>query len=130
MPTTTKPKLGKPVTLKPSAPATEHSEVFLQGMLDRMGVSFYKYGAVADAEGRVNFIESLKMRLDKYIETGNTEWLMDVANFAMIEFMVPAHPDAHFLSTDSSESPGRLTRSGNVTKTDKNTRLIKKTVSV
>jgi hypothetical protein len=89
-------------------PATEFSERFAQGMADRMAVSFCKYGAVRDAyPSRVDAIASLKKRLDKYEQDGNTEWLMDVANFAMIEFMHPRHPEAHFEATDSKASPGR-----------------------
>lgn len=37
---------------------------------------------------------------------------MDVANFAMIEFMLPRHPDAHYRPTDSHESPGRTRTDG------------------
>lgn len=89
-------------------PVSEVSQPFLQGMADRMGVSFFKYGAVAEAyPSRVDAIASLRKRLEKYEQTGNTEWLMDVANFAMIEFMHPKHPDAHFQATDSQASPGR-----------------------
>lgn len=90
---------------------TEFSEKFVKGMQDRMIVSFHKYGAVADAyPDKVNAIESLKKRLALYEEDGNTEWLMDVGNFAMIEFMFPAHPKAHFRPTDSDESPGRFVK--------------------
>jgi len=46
-------------------------------------------------------------RMRKYAETGNTEWLIDAANFAMIEFMHPRHPHAHFTGTDDDASPGR-----------------------
>ena len=91
-----------------SVPDTEFSMVFLQGMVDRMGVSYFKYGPVAEAKGKINEIESLKIRLNKYLETGNTEYLMDVANFAMIEFMQPSHPRAYFRPTDARESPGRV----------------------
>jgi hypothetical protein len=31
-----------------------------------------------------------------------------VANFAMIEFMHPRHPQAHYKATDSDGSPGRV----------------------
>jgi hypothetical protein len=97
-------------------PATEVSQQFLQGMADRMGVSFCKYGAVADAyPHKVDAIASLRKRLDKYEADGNTEWLMDVGNFAMIEFMYPRHAKAHFRPTDSNESPGRAWNSGAVT---------------
>ena len=92
-----------------TCPSSENSLEFHQGMVDRMAVSYFKYGAVSEAyPEKVDAIESLKKRLDKYSKDGNTEWLMDVANFAMIEFMHPKHKKAHFRSTDSHESPGRV----------------------
>lgn len=88
--------------------ATEFSEEFAQGMKNRMEVSYHKYGPLADAyPHKVDAIGSLSERLHKYAETGNTEWLIDVANFAMIEFMHPRHPQAHFKGTDDDASPGR-----------------------
>lgn len=87
---------------------TEFSEPFVQGMRDRAVMSFYKYGALADAyPHKVKAISSLMDRLRKYAETGNTEFLMDAANFAMFEYIHPSHPNAHFTGTDSDESPGR-----------------------
>ncbi len=95
--------------IAPGIPESETCVEFFQGQVDRMGVSFCKYGLVADAyPNRVDAIASLHQRLVKYAETGNTEWLMDVANYAMIEFMHPRHPQAHFRGTDSRESPGRV----------------------
>lgn len=91
-----------------SCPSTEYSVPFIQGMINRMSISFAKYGKVKDAyPEKVNAIDSMMLRLKKYRETGNTEFLIDVANFAMIEFMHPAHPNAHFRPTDTTESPGR-----------------------
>ncbi len=88
---------------------SEVSPQFLRLMIAAMMVSFHKYGALRDAyPERVNAIDSLKKRLDKYRTTGNTEYLIDVANFAMIEFMHPAHAKAHFQPTDASGSPGRV----------------------
>ena len=81
---------------------------FHQLMDDAMLVSGFKYGAVEDAyPERVNAMESLELRLQKYAETGNVEYLVDVANFAMIEFMCPNHPRAFFKATDAGGSPGR-----------------------
>jgi len=89
-------------------PQSEFSEQFVQGMRARMAVSYFKYGPLANAyPGKVSAVESLKVRLEKYAETGNTEYLIDVANFAMIEFMRPAHPGAHYSPKDSDDSPGR-----------------------
>jgi len=102
--------------LQSVAPFSENSAEFHQGMVSRMDVSYAKYGAVADAyPHKVDAIESLRKRLDRYTETGNTEWLMDAANFAMIEFMRPRHPNAHFAATDSGASPGRVWNSGTET---------------
>jgi len=90
------------------APSSEVSEIFIEGMRNRMAMSFFKYGKITDAyPHKINALESLRKRLDKYEETGNTEWLMDAANFAMIEFMCPSHIKAYFKATDSGESPGR-----------------------
>lgn len=94
-------------------PTTEVSEEFIQGMRNRMLMSFYKYGPVKGGyPHRVKAIDSLYARLDKYKETGNTEWLIDASNFAMIEFMCPSHSEAHFKATGSEESPGRVTKRG------------------
>ena len=85
----------------------DFEEMFVDLMRNRMVVSRHKYGSVADAAGKVNNISSLTDRLRKYADTGNTEFLVDAANFAMMEFMYPQHPKAHFEGTDSDASPGR-----------------------
>lgn len=88
--------------------ATEFSQEFVQYMKNRMVASFYKYGPMAEGfPEKVDAIGSLTERLRKYATTGNTEFLVDAANFAMIEFMRPRHPQAHFKATDSDASPGR-----------------------
>lgn len=102
-------------------PASEFSTPFVQGMADRMSVSHAKYGRVAEAyPARVDAIASLKARLERYAKDGNTEWLMDVANFAMIEFMHPRHKAAHFKATDSKDSPGRVWHGEKVGVADRN----------
>lgn len=94
---------------------TEFNEDFVQGMRDRMLISFYKYGPVANGfPHKVSAVASLTDRLRKYAETKNTEFLIDAANFAMIEFMHPALPGAFFQPTDSDQSPGRRAKKGTV----------------
>lgn len=101
--------------------STEFSEEFIQHMRNRMVMSFYKYGFLRDAyPDKVNALQSLLDRLDKYKETGNKEFLVDAANFAMIEYMHPKH-GTHFRGTDSTESPGRRTSRGKVDHRDNNT---------
>lgn len=95
---------------------TEVSEKFIQGMKSRMIVSYHKYGPVRDAyPSKVDAVASMEQRVEKYRETGNTEHLIDAANFLMIEFMHPGKPGAHFRATDSDESPGRVNVSGATT---------------
>lgn len=109
-----------------AAPETEFLNNFAQGMANRMAVSYHKYGPVSEAyPDKVDAIKSLNDRLKLYMEggeikgkkiaPGNTEYLMDVANFAMIEFMHPKHPKAFFQATDSSGSPGRVWNDGEIT---------------
>lgn len=102
---------------------TEFSEQFVKYMKNRMEVSFHKYGAIKEAyPHKVDAIGSMQERMRKYAETGNTEWLVDAANFLMIEFMLPRHPTAHFAGTDDEASPGRRTvRGGLLTKQDNKT---------
>lgn len=82
----------------------EYSEKFDAIRKKQMVVSYFKYGAVKHNHHEhkcMDTIGSLELRLAKYKETGNTEFLADVANFAMMEFMYPKHPNAHFEPTDS-----------------------------
>lgn len=89
--------------------ATNTSRKFHDLMDAAMLVSAYKYGEVSDAyPDKVNAMQSLGVRIAKYVETGNVEYLVDVANFAMIEFMHPAHGNAHYKATDADGSPGRV----------------------
>lgn len=87
---------------------TEYSERFDDLRKKAMVTSFYKYGkaSINYNQNYIDAIESLKLRLQKYEETGNTEFLVDVANFAMLEFMFPKNPKAHYKASDSDQSPG------------------------
>lgn len=84
----------------------------IQFMANRMSMSEPKYGDIADCyPHRADALRGLEDRLKLYRETGNTEWLIDVANMAIIEHLHPAHADAHFRATGSEESPGFPERS-------------------
>lgn len=96
---------------------TEFSNKFVEGMKNRMIMSYYKYGKVSDAyPHKINALRSLDQRILKYKETGNLEYLIDAANFAMIEFMYPSQNNAHFIATDDKGSPGRILKLGKITK--------------
>ena len=85
---------------------TEYSECFDTLRKDRMVISFYKYGPVKInyKQSLIDSIKSLEKRLQMYKDTGNTEFLCDIANFAMIEFMHPQHKLAHFHPLDDGKS--------------------------
>lgn len=84
--------------------ATEYSERFDKIRKDMMVVSYYKYGPMRDNYEKYKCMDALgniEKRIAKYKETGNTEFLADVANFAMIEFMYPSVPGAKYIPTDN-----------------------------
>lgn len=86
----------------------EYSDRFDELRQNRVNVSFYKYGSAADNFGMrlVNALESHNLCIEKYLKTGNTEYLCDAANYLMFEFMYPKKKDAFFSATDSEESAG------------------------
>lgn len=95
--------------------STEYSDKFDKLRKDMMVTSYYKYGPLKtnSTEKLTNIIASLEKRLKAYKDTGNTEFLADIANFAMIEFMHPQHPTTYYKATDSNESPGIVGMSTN-----------------
>lgn len=86
----------------------EYSDKFDKLRRNRVETSYFKYGPAKQNFGRgyVDAIGSLEKCLQKYKDTGNTEYLCDLANYAMFEYMYPQHEKAHFKATDSGESAG------------------------
>jgi hypothetical protein len=68
---------------------------FVKLMQDAMMMSHYKYGLLRDESGEIvsphiletDLVQEMRYRLKRFEETGRTEYLIDVANYAMIEFM-------------------------------------------
>lgn len=86
----------------------EYSTKFDDLRKNRVEVSYYKYGLIKEnyGKGYINALESHDRAIKKYIETGNTEYLCDAANYLMFEFMYPQKAGAYFKATDSGESAG------------------------
>lgn len=83
---------------------TEYSERFDKIRKDMMVMSYYKYGPMKENYEKFKCMDALgniEKRIQKFKETGNTEFLADVANFAMIEFMYPSIEGARYTPTDS-----------------------------
>lgn len=86
----------------------EYSDKFDELRKNRIEVGFYKYGPAHKnySSGNIQAIQTMERCVQKYKETGNTEILVDAANYLMLEFMYPQHEKAYFNATDSSESAG------------------------
>lgn len=96
--------------LRLAGPETEISLPFLQGMVNRMMTSFHKYGPVAEAD-EIDCYSTAWHHMCLYRKDGNTEHLVDAANYLMMEF--GKHPDA-FRATDADESGGRVRTDGEI----------------
>lgn len=85
----------------------EYSEEFDKKRKNAILVSYHKYGPAKEnfKKGMVDAIGSLKKNLKKFEETGNTEYLVDVANYAMFRFMYPNEGEG-YKPTDSTQSAG------------------------
>lgn len=76
---------------------------------NRVEVSAHKYGPARKnfGEGRVDALKTAELCLDAFKKDGNTEHLVDAANYLMFRFMYPL-PGEEFRATGSSESAGTV----------------------
>lgn len=95
-------------------PLTEFDPAFVVRMVQAMMVSYHKYGRVADAYPlKFDASSDVRTRMGRYREGGNKHYLVDAANFAMIEAMHPApERNATWGGNSAADSPGRTTASG------------------
>lgn len=85
---------------------TEYSEEFDTMRKNSMIVGFHEYGPIKMNYG-CDFIKAMascEQCIELYKKTGNQKYLIDLANFSMIEFMQPKHPTAHRNREDSAKS--------------------------
>jgi hypothetical protein len=95
-------------------PTTEFDADFVVKMVAAMMVSYHKYGKVRDAYPmKFSAEDDVRARMKRYRETGNKHFLVDAANFAMIEAM-HANPKRNAIwgENDAASSPGRVTAEG------------------
>ena len=85
----------------------DFSEEFVNKMRNAIEMSHYKYGWMSNTYPELaQAVKCIQERLDLYNKTHNTEYLVDIANFAMIEYKHPSYEDAKYTPTDSNKSPG------------------------
>jgi hypothetical protein len=113
-------------------PTSEFDASFVVRMVQAMMVSFHKYGLVGQAYPlKFDASSDVRARMGKYREAGNKHYLVDAANFAMIEAMHPApERNASWGSNDAADSPGRTTASGHrlVQETNDGQRIMGETI--
>lgn len=87
----------------------EYSEKFDRLRKNRVTASYYKYGPARQnyGGGRVDAIKTAELCLDAFKKDGNTEHLVDAANYLMFRFMYP-YPGEQFKATDSDKSVGTV----------------------
>lgn len=90
-------------------PKSEFYAGFVVDMVRYMMVSYHKYGLVAEAyPEKFDALADVRTRISKYRETGEFNFLVDAANFCMIECMHPRLQGAHWGRNDDDNSPGRV----------------------
>lgn len=85
----------------------DFSEEFVNKMKNAIEMSHYKYGWMSKTYPELaQAVKCIQERLDLYNKTHNLDYLIDVANFAMIEYKYPSYKDSTYIPTDSDKSPG------------------------
>lgn len=75
-------------------------KMFLQAMLFRRIQGGMRYGD--RPKKRQQYMTRLKKELDHYIDTGNHEQLLNIANYAFLESVAPQNPKYHWNNTVDS----------------------------
>ena len=91
--------------------AKQWSERFEMLRSNRMVLGAFRYGLMEDQVKGSPYdnVASLIARARAYQETGNTEYLVDIANLAMIAFEIGVHPTKHFRAVDDGIHTERTT---------------------
>lgn len=92
----------EPVNIEELA-KSQMSSRFVQLMTNRMVLGTLRYGRWQDNKKngvKYDRVGAIRKRLDLFEKTGNSEYLVDIANFAMIEFEISDHPNLHFAPKD------------------------------
>ncbi len=70
-------------------------------MRNRLVMGAFRYGTFAEQTCiRHDNLASIDKHAREYQRTGNAEHLVDIANLALVEFVLPSHPSPRFESID------------------------------
>jgi len=77
------------------------SHLFETLMRNRLNMGAFRYGPLGEpGKPQYDRCEAIIKRLELYKKTGNLEYLVDIANMALLEFVEGRHPNRHMEATD------------------------------
>lgn len=82
---------------------TEWSPEFEALMRNRMAMGALRYEPLAKkktTKKKYDLLGGIKSKIELYEKTGNTEYLVDIANYCLIAFETDDHPKKHFHALD------------------------------
>jgi len=80
---------------------TEWSPGFEELMRNRLVLGAFRYGLLDDpTKPQWDRMTRIKQEVERYMEGGNLECLVDIANMALLEFVEGKHPKRHFKASD------------------------------
>jgi len=81
---------------------TQWDTFFEQAMRNRLVMGGLRYGDIRD-QNNWDYTGYLLFKLGMYKKTGNTEFLVDVANLALLEFKNGRHSNKHWSPVDTDK---------------------------
>ena len=85
---------------------SEWSPAFERHMRARLVMGALRYGTLEHKRRsghKWDLLGAVSRKLERYKQTGNTELLVDAANYLLLEFEVGKHPGKHFSATDDKD---------------------------
>ena len=77
-------------------------DTFIERMCNAMIMSAFKYGKVNEYASKVA-LDKMQQELSMFMKDGNTEHMVNIANYAMIRYMFPKEGEG-YKGTDSNNS--------------------------
>ena len=81
---------------------TEWNPTFDTLARGKMVLAAFRYGLLRN-NNVFDFIESMKRKIERYEQTHNLELMVDVRNYAMLEFTKPKYADSYYHNEDDTE---------------------------
>lgn len=78
-------------------------DVFEELMRNRLAMGTLRYGMIKTQKAKgcpFDVMGAIRPKLEAYHKTGNTEYLVDAANYLMLVFSIDPHPNKHFSALD------------------------------